>query len=321
MKLGVMTVLLGQKPAEDAFRYLSSLKVQTVEIGTGGFPGTAHLNPKEFLADPGAAAAYKDLLKKYNLEISALSTHSNHVHPQKEIADKAHSDFINTCKVAEKLNVDTVVTFSGCPGDYSGAKYPNWVTCSWPEDFGKILEYQWDDVLIPYWQSAVKEAANYGVTRIALEMHPGFCVYNPYTLLKLRSAAGDMIGANFDPSHLFWQGILPSEAIKALRGAIYHFHAKDTKLNMANIHVNGVLDTSHYSNVLDRSWVFRTVGYGHDYIEWKDIISTLAAAGYDRSISIEHEDGLMSINEGLERAVSFLQQLIIQEKPDAMWWA
>jgi len=321
MKLGVMTVLLGQKPAEEAFRYLSSLKVQTVEIGTGGFPGTAHLNPKEFLADPGAVSAYKDMLKRHNLEISALSTHSNHVHPQKEIADKAHSDFINTCKVAEKLNVDTVVTFSGCPGDYPGAKYPNWVTCSWPEDFGKILEYQWNEALIPYWQSAVKEAANYGVTRIALEMHPGFCVYNPYTLLKLRSAVGDMIGANFDPSHLFWQGIQPSEAIKALKGAIYHFHAKDTKLDMANIHVNGVLDTSHYSNVLDRSWVFRTVGYGHDYIEWKDIISTLAAAGYDRSISIEHEDGLMSISEGLERAVSFLQQLIIQEKPDAMWWA
>jgi sugar phosphate isomerase/epimerase len=183
MKLGVMTVLLGQKPAEDAFRYLSSLKVQTVEIGTGGFPGNAHLEPKAFLADSGAAGAYKEMLKRYNLEISALSTHSNHVHPQKEIADKAHQDFINTCRVAEKLNVDTVVTFSGCPGDHPGAKYSNWVTCSWPEDFPAILEYQWNEVLIPYWQSAVREATNYGVTRIALEMHPGFCVYNPSTLL------------------------------------------------------------------------------------------------------------------------------------------
>jgi len=318
MKLGVMTVLLGQKSAEDAFRYLSSLKVQTVEIGTGGFPGTAHLNPKEFLAEFSAASAYKEMLKRYNLEISALSTHSNHVHPQKEIADKAHEDFINTCRVAEKLGVDTVVTFSGCPGDQPNAKYSNWVTCSWPEDFPAILEYQWNEVLIPYWQSAVKEAANYGVTRIALEMHPGFCVYNPSTLLKLRSAVGEAIGANFDPSHLFWQGIQPSEAIKALKGAVYHFHAKDTKLNLANIHVNGVLDTSHYGNVLDRSWVFRTVGYGHDYSEWKEIISSLAAIGYDRSISIEHEDGLMSIKEGLERAVSFLQELIIFEKPDAM---
>ena len=321
MKLGVMTVLLGQKSAEEAFHYLSSLKVETVEIGTGGYPGTAHLDPKTFLADSGSAAAYKEMLDKYNLKISGLSTHTNHVHPNKEIAAKAHEDFINTCRIAEKLNVDTVITFSGCPGDHPGAKYSNWVTCSWPEDFTHILKYQWDEVLIPYWQSAVKEAANYGVTKIALEMHPGFCVYNPYTLLKLRSAAGHAIGANFDPSHLFWQGIKPCEAIKALKGAVYHFHAKDTQLNEANIHINGVLDTSHYSNVVDRSWVFRTVGYGHDYVEWKNIISTLAATGYDGAISIEHEDALMSVSEGLERAVTFLQELIIREKPGAMWWA
>jgi len=314
MKLGVMTVLLGAKPAEEAFRYLSSLKVQTVEIGTGGFPGTAHLKPKEFLSDSGAAASYREMLKRYNLEISALSAHSNHVHPQKEIASKAHEDFINTCRVAQALNVDTVVTFSGCPGDHPGAKYSNWVTCSWPEDFQKILEYQWNDALIPYWQSAVKEAANYGVTRIAIEMHPGFCVYNPQTLLKLRKAAGDAIGANFDPSHLFWQGIKPSQAVKALKGAIYHFHAKDTKIDEANVRVNGILDTGNYANVLDRSWVFRTVGYGHDYLEWKDIISTLAATGYDRSISIEHEDMLMSVNEGLEKAVSFLRETLIFDK-------
>jgi len=321
MKLGVMTVLLGQKSADEAFRYLSSLKVQTVEIGTGGFPGDAHLKPKEFLADSSAAAAYKEMLKRYNLEISALSTHSNHVHPQKEIAARAHEDFINTCKVAEKLKVDTVVTFSGCPGDQEGAKYPNWVTCSWPDDFQRVLDYQWNEVLIPYWKSAVKEAANYGVKKIALEMHPGFCVYNTSSLLKLRAAVGDAIGANFDPSHLFWQGIKPGEAVRALKGAIYHFHAKDTKLNEANININGVLDTGHYGNILDRSWVFRTVGYGHDYAEWKEIISALAAVGYEGSVSIEHEDGLMSIKEGLERAVTFLQELLIFEKPDAMWWA
>jgi len=315
MKLGVMTVLLGAKPAEEAFRYLSSLKVQTVEIGTGGYPGTAHLNPKEFLKDSGAAASYKEMLKRHGLEISALSVHSNHVHPKKEIAKKAHEDFINTCKTAEKLGVDTVVTFSGCPGDHSGAECPNWVTCAWPDDFKEVLDYQWNEALIPYWQSASKEAADYGVTRIALEMHPGFCVYNPYTLLKLREAAGNSIGANFDPSHLFWQGIKPAQAVKALKGAIYHFHAKDTQLDTANVSVNGVLDTNRYANIQERSWIFRTVGYGHDYAEWKEIISSLAAAGYDRSISIEHEDCLMSVNEGLEKAVSFLRQVIIEEKP------
>jgi len=321
MKLGVMTVLLGHQPAEEAFRYLSSLGVETVEIGCGGYPGKAHLNPAEFLADSSAAANYKELLKKYNLELSALSTHANHVHPQKDIAQKAHEDFIATCKVAEKLGVDTVITFSGCPGDHPGAKYPNWVTCPWPEDFLAILDYQWNDVLIPYWQNAAKEAANYGVTKIALEMHPGFCCYNVQTLLKLRAAVGDAIGANFDPSHLFWNGVEPAEAIRALQGAIYHFHAKDTKIDRCNTAVNGVLDTQHYGDILNRSWVFRTVGYGHGEDTWRETISALAATGYNGAISIEHEDGLMSVNEGLEKAVEFLKGVIISSVPGEMWWA
>ena len=148
-----------------------------------------------------------------------------------------------------------------------------------------------------------------------------FCVYNPKTLLKLREAVGDIIGANFDPSHLFWQGIDPVEAIKYLKGAIYHFHAKDTKIDNANTAVNGVLDTSSYSNILERSWVFRTVGYGHNAKDWSDMISTLKATGYDGAISIEHEDGLMSPKEGLEKAIKFLKDVLIYESAGEMWWA
>ncbi|MDR2572580.1 MAG: sugar phosphate isomerase/epimerase [Oscillospiraceae bacterium] len=321
MKLGVLTVLLSQQSVEDSFKYLSSLGVETVEIGCGGYPGNAHLDTEAFLKDEGAAAAFKDLLKKYNLKLSALSAHANSVHPNKEIAEKAHSDFIGACRVAEKLGVDTVITFSGCPGDHPGAKYSNWVTCPWPDDFQEILDYQWNEVLIPYWKSAVKEAAKYGVTKIALEMHPGFNCYNPYTLLKLREAVGDAIGANFDPSHLFWQGIEPCEAIKELKDCIFHFHAKDTKLDRRNIAVNGVLDTRHYSDVLERSWVFRTVGYGNSEEEWREIISTLATIGYDGAISIEHEDSIMSVTEGLEKAIEFLKGIIVKEKPGEMWWA
>lgn len=320
MKLGVMTVVLHDRPVEEAFKYLSDLGVQTVEIGAGGYPGAKHINVEEMLSDDTKVSEYKAMLKKYNLEISAFSVHSNHVHPNKEIAETAHKEFINACKLAQKFNVDTVVTFSGCPGDSDTAKLPNWVTCAWPLDFSEILEYQWNDVLIPYWKNAVKEAATYGVTRIALEMHPGFCVYNPSSLLKLRNAVGDSIGANFDPSHLFWQGIRPSDAIKELKGAIYHFHAKDTKIDPVNCTVNGVLDLRDYSDLLGRSWSFRTVGYGHDQSEWKEMMSTLSAVGYDRSISIEHEDALMSQEEGLEKAIAFLKDVIIFEKPNNIWW-
>ncbi|GAA4655283.1 sugar phosphate isomerase/epimerase [Anaerocolumna aminovalerica] len=320
MKLGVLTVPLYDRSAEEAFRYLSSLGVQTVEIGTGGSPGSKHSNPQELLSSETKLQAYKDMLKKYNLEISALSCHSNHVHPNEDVRIQAARDFTQTLQLAEKLGVDTVVSFSGCPGDHEGAKYPNWVTCSWPTDYQQVLDYQWNEVLIPFWKGAAAEAANYGVNKIALELHPGFCVYNTATLLRLREAVGNAIGANFDPSHLFWQGIHPAEAIKALKGAIYHFHAKDTKVDAVNTHINGVLDTGSYGGLSDRSWLFRTVGWGHDADQWKEIITALRLIGYDGAISIEHEDAFMSIEEGLEKAVAFLKDIIIKDQPAQVWW-
>ena len=321
MKLGVLTVPLQAMSAEDAFAYLHSLGVQTVELGTGGYTNDNHLKPSVYLADDAKIEAYKKLLEKYDLEISALSCHGNPVHPNKEIAAAYHQVFVDTCKLAQKLGVETVVTFSGCPGDSETSQRPNWVTCAWPDDYQKILEYQWEQVLIPYWRGAAAFAAAHGVEKIALEMHPGFCVYNPETLLRLRKAVGPLIGANFDPSHLFWQGIDPAAAIRALGEAIYFFHAKDTKVDELNTAVNGVLDTKHYGDEIHRSWIFRSVGYGHAHQVWKDMMSNLRMVGYDGCISIEHEDSLMSVNEGLMKAIAMLKDVMIFEKCGGMWWA
>lgn len=322
MKLCVLANLYGNKTLDEALARLSSLGVEAVELGAGGYPGKAHCNPKELLADESKLAEFRATIDKYNMEIAALATHGNPVHPDKATAEMYDTDFRETVLLAEKLGIDTIITFSGCPGDHSGAKYPNWVTCPWPEDFLSVLDYQWNEVLIPYWKEAVKFANAHGVTKIALEMHPGFCVYNPETLLKLRAAVGDTIGANFDPSHLVWQGIDPVAAIRTLEGAIYHFHAKDTKIDPYNTAKNGVLDTKHYGDEIHRSWVFRACGYGHDYQYWKDMISNLRLVGYDKVMSIEHEDSLMSIDEGLEKAVAFLKDCLISDpKPTSMSWA
>ena len=321
MKLGVLTVPLQGMTARDAFAYLHSLGVQTVELGTGGYTNNNHLKPEVYLDNPDKIAEFKDLLKEFDLEISVLSCHGNPVHPNKEKAAAYHQVFVDTCRLAEQLGVDTVVTFSGCPGDCEASERPNWVTCSWPEDYGEILDWQWNQVLIPYWKEAAEIARSCGVTKIAFEMHPGFCVYNPATLLRLREAVGDIIGANFDPTHLIWQGMDPVMALRELEGAVYHFHAKDTRVDPANKAKNGVLDTGHYGNVLDRSWVFRTVGYGTGAQMWKDMMSTLQCIGYKGSVSIEHEDGLMSVREGLEKAIAFLKIVMITEDPAAMWWA
>lgn len=321
MKLGVLTVMMSDMPLEDVLKKLSALGVQTVELGSGGYPGTAHADAAALLENPKKIDELLALVKKYNMEISAFSCHGNPVHPQKDIADSFDLDFRNTVLLAEKAGVDTVITFSGCPGGSPQDKYPNWVTCPWPDDFGAILEYQWNDVLIPYWKEATAFAESHGIKKIALEMHPGFCVYNPETLLRLRAAAGNSIGANFDPSHLFWQAIDPVKAIRELKDCIFHFHAKDSKVQEYNSDVNGVLDTKHYGDEFNRSWLFRTVGYGNDYKVWKDMFSALRTVGYDGAISIEHEDSLMSPGEGLEKAVAFLKETMIFEETGDMFWA
>ncbi len=251
MKLGVLTVPLQGMPAEEAFAYLSGLGVTSVELGTGGYTNKNHCDPDILLADESKLDALKAALHKYNLTVSALSCHGNPIHPNKEIAAGYHKAFVDSCKLAQKLGVDTIITFSGCPGDSPDAKYPNWVTCAWPSEFGEMLNRQWNEVLIPYWKEAVKIAETYGVKYIAFEMHPGFCVYNPATLLRLREAVSPMLGANFDPSHLIWQGIDPVIALKELKGAVYHFHAKDTYVDPYNKAKNGVLDTGSYGSLLE----------------------------------------------------------------------
>jgi sugar phosphate isomerase/epimerase len=323
MKLGTFTVVLGDMSFENACEFLSKNGVQMVEIGCGGYPGRAHCDPNELLSDEGKLENFKAILAKNNLEISALSSHGNMVHPVKEIADKFDEDLTKAILLAEKLGVPVVNTFSGCPGGSPEDKTPNWVTCPWPDDFSAVLDYQWNKVLIPYWKKKVAFAKEHGIHKIALELHPGFCVYNTSTLLRLREAVGPEIGANFDPSHLIWQGMDPCASIRELgkAGAIFHFHAKDTKVDTYNTAVNGVLDTAHYGNEISRSWIFRTVGYGHGEEFWKGIISELRLAGYDYAISIEHEDSLMSGREGLLKAVSFLKNVLLYEDRGSMFWA
>lgn len=323
MKLSVLNVVLGDWPFAKAMKYLADSGVQAVEIGCGGFPGKAHCDPSVLLSDKDKLAEFRDVLQANGLEISALSTHGNPVHPNPETANTFRSDFEGAVLLAEKLGVKRIITFSGCPGGAPGDIMPNWVTCPWPEDFSKILDYQWNEVLIPYWREATAFAAAHGIEKIALELHPGFCVYNPETLLRLRKAAGPLIGANFDPSHLFWQGINPVAAIRSLGGeAIHFFHAKDTKIDLINQSVNGVLDTKSFTRETERSWLFRTVGYGHDYAVWKDIVSTLRMVGYDDVLSIEHEDSLMSPTEGLQKAIAFMKEvLMFENKNTNVFWA
>ncbi|CAM3718650.1 sugar phosphate isomerase/epimerase family protein [Alicyclobacillus pomorum] len=323
MKLGVFTVLFQDHPFEEMLDIVKAHGLDAVEIGTGNYPGSAHCQPDVLLNDAQARKAFSEALAQRNLVVSALSCHGNPLHPDGDVAERAHQTWRQTVRLAEQLEIDCINVFSGCPGDCDAARFPNWVTCAWPPEYAEVLEWQWNEKLIPYWQREAEFAREHGVRHIAFEMHPGFLVYNPETLIRLREAVGPEIGANFDPSHLVWQGIDPCEAIRYLaqHDAMFHVHAKDVYLDPANVRVNGVLDTKSYRQINRRAWTFRSVGYGLSEHKWREIVSVLRTVGYDGVLSIEHEDALASPMEGFRKAVELLQRALLRESVADMWWA
>jgi sugar phosphate isomerase/epimerase len=318
LRVGVFTPLLSSLPLHQVLAKLERHGIRTVELGTGNYPGDAHCK-LSMLDDDAALRSFRRTLADHGFTISALSCHGNPLHPDRERARHDQEVSRKTILLAEKLGVPVVIDFSGCPGDSPHAKQPNWVTCPWPPEYLDVLRWQWDEVAAPYWTAHAKFASDHGV-KIAIEMHPGFLVYSPETLLKLRCIAGTNLGCNYDPSHMFWQGIDPIAAIRVLGDAIFHVHAKDTQIYDRNLPLTGVLDNKPYTDERNRAWMFRTCGYGHGEQWWREFASTLRMYGYDGVLSIEHEDSLLSPEEGLSRAAAFLQQIVPGEPPAAAWW-
>lgn len=325
MRIGLFTALFGDKPLDEALDIAQSLGLGAVEIGAGAYPGTPHLDVPKLLESQAERDALMKKITDRGMILSAISVHGNAIHPVKATAEDHHNVFVNAVKLASALGIECVNGFSGCPGDGPNAVNPNWVTCAWPDEYRDILDWQWNTVVIPYWKEQAAFLKAHKV-KFCIEMHPGFVVYSNDTLFKLRDgvgADGDAIGANFDPSHLWWQGIDPIAAVRELgaKGALYHVHAKDTRIDPYNSGRNGNLDTKSYGDILQRSWVFRSVGYGHSLEWWKDFVSNLRMVGYDHVLSIEHEDGLMSPMEGLTKAVDALKQAVIFQEAGDMFWA
>jgi sugar phosphate isomerase/epimerase len=320
MKLGVMANVFMDKSWEDACRLAKEAGLSAIEPGTGGFVGKVHCNPRELLKDKDAIKKWVAVAEKNNLEISAFACHANMLHPDKKIAQQHIDDFEATIELASAIGVKAINGFAGCPGASEDSKDPNWITCPWPPYFGESVKWQWEKKVIPFWKEMAKKLKKAKVC-VALEMHPGDTVYNTEAFLMLREAVGEEICCNFDPSHLFWQGMDPLVSIKCLGSAIIHVHAKDSKIDQQVVEFRGVNDWKHYSEIAKRAWTFRTVGYGHGYDFWNAFVSTLRQIGYDGVISIEHEDPLMSANEGLNKAISFLKGVLLYESVGQMWWA
>ncbi len=320
MRIGVLTGLFQDLSFTEVLDKTHALGITAVELSTGGYGPSPHINLDQLLADEAVRAGYQQALADHGMIISALSCHANPIHPDPKVASAADELFRKTVRLAEMMSIPVVNTFSGLPAGCEGDRSPNWVTCPWPPHFLEILNYQWDEVAIPYWKDAEAFARGHGV-KIGIEIHPGMLIYNVETMLRMRSATGPAMGANLDPSHLFWNGVDPIAAIRKLGAAIHHVHGKDCYVDEYNIAVNGCNDHKPYDRIAERSWTFRTIGYGHDLKFWKDFVSALRLVGYDGVISIEHEDAMMSTEEGLAKALSILKEAVITAAPGEMYWA
>jgi sugar phosphate isomerase/epimerase len=310
--IGVFDPVFDKLSLDEMIDKISGMGIEAVEIGTGGYPGTAHCPVQELLDDPAKLRAWKKKFEDRNIQVATLSCHGNPVHPDSKIAQRDAESFRRTVLLAERLEVKVIVGFSGCPGGSPTDTMPNWVTYRWPPEFAQVQDWQWKERVVPYWKEAAKFAREHGVHRLAFEMHPNFVVYNPRTLLKLREAVGEEIGANCDLSHLFWQGCDPVEVIHFLgkQGAIYHAHMKDTVMFKKNVDRYGVLNFAFDTSELpEASETFRSVGYGHSANTWKEILRAYMETGYQGILSIENEDPILPGEVGVERAVYVLKNV------------
>ncbi|WP_271400221.1 sugar phosphate isomerase/epimerase family protein [Salinicoccus roseus] len=322
MKLGVFNPLFQNMELEEMLDYIKASGLDAVEIGTGGYPGDKHCNVDELLESKDAREAYLEKFTSRGLIISAFSCHGNPISPDEAFRRESDEILRKSIRLANLMDVPVVNTFSGTPAGNETDTAVNWPVTPWPEEYSEIKEWQWKNRLIPYWQD-IAELAKENDVKIGLELHGGFLVHSPHTMLELRKATNAYIGANLDPSHMWWQGIDPVAAIKILgrEDALHHFHAKDTYIDQDNLNLYGYLDMNPYGSIRERSWTFRSVGLGHSMDEWANMMSALRTYDYDYVVSIEHEDGLMSIEEGFQTAVRNLQGVIIKEQPTNMWWA
>jgi sugar phosphate isomerase/epimerase len=304
VKLGFVSDSLGGMPFEDMLDTAVRLGVSGVEVNTGGWSTAPHVDLAGMKDSAAARRAFLTAFADRGLEVISLNANGNPVHPTQPQQGACLRD---TIRLAGELGIRTVCTMSGLPAGRKGDALPNWVVSSWPPETQAILRYQWDEVLLPFWHEIVALAKACGVERIALELHGNQCVYNVPSLRKLREAVGPVIGANLDPSHLFWMGADPLVAAEALGAAVYHVHAKDTLLNAPVQATTSLLENGSLMDIPSRSWSYITLGFGHGEEWWRQFCYRLRMAGYDGWLSIEHEDVLLNSLEGLEKSVALLK--------------
>ena len=305
MKIGMVSDSLGHLSFTGMLDAARAAGIAGIEINSANWTTAPHCNLAGLIKSAEGRAAFKKEFSARGLELVALNANGNQLHP----TDGARQSqaLYDTITLAGQLEVATVVLMSGLPAGAPGDTMPNWVVSSWPPETQAILQYQWDEVLLPYWEKLAAHAKKHGVTRLCVELHGNQLVYNVPTLLRLRKETGTIVCANLDPSHLMWMGADPIAAIDALGSAIGHVHAKDTFINQPVCAITSRLENGSLMDIPGRAWSYITLGFGHGESWWRDFCYRLRMVGYDGWLAIEHEDVMLSRVEGVLRSADLLR--------------
>lgn len=315
MRIGLVSAALTGMDFEAGLSFVSDCGFDSIEVACAGFQTDLTFGDPEVLArDASARSRWIEAFQRHDLSISAFALHGEPLSPDHSVGERYRSQFRAACELAEAVGVSRLTLLAGLPEGAQGDSAPCWIASAFPPQNRDILQWQWEERVIPYWREAASIATAHGC-RLCFEMHPGDVLYNPEALIRLRAELGTTIGCNFDPSHLFWQGIEPVEAMLELADAIYHVHVKDTSIAPHNVRLNGFLDTKPFTDLRHRAWCFRTVGFGHDRAFWAEFVSTLRTIGYDDVLSIEHEDDFIATEEGLRKGIAFLRPIVFGQAP------
>jgi sugar phosphate isomerase/epimerase len=310
MRLCLNTDCLGEMSFEQMLDTAADLGYESIEIACGNWSRAPHIDLDAMLASEERRKNYMKAIEDHGLILEALNCSGNQLAPNEE--GRQHQEVVEkTFKLARLLDIHKIVMMSGCPGGSPEDHTPNWIITSWPPITTKILEWQWNEVLIPYWKKMSAFADECGIEKIALENHGCQLVYNPDTLIRLQDAVGKKVGMNFDPSHLMWMGGDPIQALHKLGGSrIYHVHAKDVRKERNYLGPDGVLDTKTIDKFASRTWNYVAFGHGHDVQWWKEFFSVLSMEGYDGPVSQEMEDLTMPALTGLKKSTAVLKEAL-----------
>lgn len=324
MKLGVYTAVLHDRELPQALDSIRSLGLTGAEINAGGFLPAPHVPIDDVLHSDAARDEYLGVFAEAGVELTGLNVNGNPLHPDDALRLPHARDLRRAVAAAGRLGVSRVVSMSGQPAAQPGGSAPSWVVAPWDSAYLDVLEYQWHEVAVPFWRDIDALAGEHGV-KVCIEMHPHNLVFNPATLQRLVEQTGAAhLGAEMDPSHLFWQGIDPVAATEHLGELVLHAAAKDTRINEENRRINGVLDDrfrrippeqnptslggDHTLNQwpTDPGWEFVAVGRGHDRAYWTRFLQALREIDPDMAVNIEHEDHEFGPLEGLAVAADCL---------------